>query len=320
MTRRSALQRFALWLQYLAIACCAAQLVATVATAAARLHWVFELACHFHLQHALAAVVPLGVLLSLRRRWLACVPFALLVYHLWILAPVLPAWQTTAPEEHGSRLLVANVLTSNPHKEKVRAMLRETDPSIVILLETNQAWSDALEDLDAVYPHSYKVPRMDNFGMLLFSRAPVRSLQKHLVGEARLPLLVAEIEHDGRDLTVIAAHPLPPVSSRAARERLTYLRAIAEHARRAKGPVIVAGDLNITSGSPYFHDLLAAGELRDSRRGFGPQPSWPGFIWPLRMCIDHVLVSEEVQVHNRQLGPATGSDHLPVIIDFTLAH
>ena len=59
--------------------------------------------------------------------------------------------------------------------------------------------------------------------------------------------------------------------------------------------------------------------MRDARRGFRIQPSWPNFIWPLRIPIDHTLVSRDVHIVDRGLGPSVGSDHLPVVMDFEIA-
>jgi len=292
--------------------------LATLATFGARLHWLLELSCHFHLQHVFAALAPAAALLYLRRWLLATIPAALLAYHLWMISPLLPAWHQPSTGPGGIRVVVANVLTSNPHKDQVRAFLKEANPDFFVLVETNQQWSDAMADFSVRYPYSHKVPRIDNFGMVLYSRLPIVSLARHIPGEARLPLLVAQLQCEDGMLTVIAAHPLPPISRRNASERLIYLRVVEEQARLARGAVMVVGDLNITAGSPYYRDLLAGGRLRDSRRGFGLQPSWPGLIWPLRMCVDHVLASEHVTITGRQLGPSVGSDHLPVVVDFKM--
>ena len=38
---------------------------------------------------------------------------------------------------------------------------------------------------------------------------------------------------------------------------------------------MLMGDMNCTSWSPYFQDMLTVSGLRDSRRGFGVEGSWP---------------------------------------------
>ena len=72
----------------------------------------------------------------------------------------------------------------------------------------------------------------------------------------------------------------------------------------------------LTSWSPIFSRVLRLGDLRDSREGFGLQPTWSAGL-PLlaRIPIDHVLVGAEVTVMGREVGRAIGSDHLPVLID-----
>jgi len=39
----------------------------------------------------------------------------------------------------------------------------------------------------------------------------------------------------------------------------------------------------------------------------------------LRIPLDNCLVSEEVAVAGRRVGPDIGSDHLPLVVDFALA-
>jgi endonuclease/exonuclease/phosphatase (EEP) superfamily protein YafD len=61
-----------------------------------------------------------------------------------------------------------------------------------------------------------------------------------------------------------------------------------------------------------FRDFLATTGLKDSRVGFGWQPTWPTGSMSLRIPIDHVLVEPDLVVLERQVGPDIGSDHLPV--------
>jgi endonuclease/exonuclease/phosphatase (EEP) superfamily protein YafD len=90
---------------------------------------------------------------------------------------------------------------------------------------------------------------------------------------------------------------------------------VAQAARERYGPTLVLGDLNVTPWSPHFRALLREGRLADSARGFGWQASWPAYSLPLRIAIDHCLVSAEFTVLRRRLGPHVGSDHLPVFVE-----
>ncbi|MGB2680209.1 MAG: endonuclease/exonuclease/phosphatase family protein, partial [Candidatus Competibacter sp.] len=119
-------------------------------------------------------------------------------------------------------------------------------------------------------------------------------------------------------LVVVGTHPLPPMNAGLARRRNEQLASLAEFARQTPDPLVMLGDLNITPWSPYFERLLADSGLRDGRGGHGLLPTWP-VGWPmLWIPIDHVLVSDDVQIRRWQTGAVIGSDHYPVIVDFQL--
>ena len=83
-------------------------------------------------------------------------------------------------------------------------------------------------------------------------------------------------------------------------------------------PMIVAGDLNLTPWSPFFREFVDRSGLRDSRRGFGVQATWPSRLGMAGIPMDHVLVSQDGSVIDRRVGPSFGSDHRPVIVDLAI--
>ncbi len=96
------------------------------------------------------------------------------------------------------------------------------------------------------------------------------------------------------------------------------MKEIARYIAAHPGPALVLGDFNITSWSPHFQETLRLGRLKDSRQGFGLQPTWPvdkpWFLVP----IDHVLVTDGIAVHRCWRGPYIGSDHYPILMEFSL--
>jgi endonuclease/exonuclease/phosphatase (EEP) superfamily protein YafD len=92
---------------------------------------------------------------------------------------------------------------------------------------------------------------------------------------------------------------------------------IARFLAAQTGPLVLLGDLNTTPWNFYFQRLLADSGLRSSAEGRGYQASWPGAPFLLRIPLDHVLLSPELRVVRREIGPDVGSDHLPVIVEFT---
>lgn len=103
------------------------------------------------------------------------------------------------------------------------------------------------------------------------------------------------------------------------RLRAYVWRRLSEVLDGHQGPVLVVGDLNMTARSSLFQWFLHETGLRDSRRGFTLQPTYPVGILSLFMVpIDHILVSNAVLVLNRALGPDIGSYNRPVELENSL--
>lgn len=298
--------------------------LATLASFAGLFWWGFELVTHFRVQYALALSGCVLILLTLRQwRWSALFgAFALLN-----LAFVIPAFReddaaapAVAESQPTLRALLANVNAGNRDLERLQHLIVESDPDIILLLEATPWLLDRLRDLNKSYPHHVAEPRDDPFGIALFGRHPWGRSQIFRFGDAASPpAIVATITAGERSFTLIGTHPWPPVSAELAEGRNEQLRALASRVRQSQLPLLVLGDLNLSPWSPWFARLLADSGLRDSRRGRGIQPSWPAGWWPLWIPIDHALYSEGIHIRHREIGPAIGSDHYPVIVDFQVS-
>ena len=71
--------------------------------------------------------------------------------------------------------------------------------------------------------------------------------------------------------------------------------------------------------SQPIRDLADDADLRSIYGRFGLAGTWPANAWLLRIPLDNCLVSKEIAVAGRRVGPGIGSDHLPLIVDFALA-
>jgi endonuclease/exonuclease/phosphatase (EEP) superfamily protein YafD len=197
-------------------------------------------------------------------------------------------------------------------------LIGTTDPDFLLLIEINQNWLNELKPSLEGFPYSAKSIQEDNYGIALFSRIPIEEWEIHQFGDTGRPTVVARLNLGQDNLTVIGTHPPPPLDKSDSEHRNHQFADLARFVASLDGPVLLLGDLNTTSWSPYFQKLLARTGLRDSRLGFGIQPSWPSGYPIFRVPIDHALVSSEIKVQNRKLGPEIGSDHLPVVLDFSI--
>ncbi len=290
---------------------------ATLLAFGARWWWPLELLSHFRVQY-LWLLAPTSVGLLAAKRY----PPALLVgcCLLWNLALVGSDYSCpSTTEKHSARLrlMSANVHTGNRDYERFRRTVRSEDPDVLLVMEIDDGWLAELSELRDDYPHGDAAPRGDNFGIGLFSKVPVESLQVTYLGGAGVPSIQTALKVGDETINLVGTHPLPPIG-RNSNIRNEQLSAAADLAAGMKGPVILAGDLNVTPWSPYFRDLLRRSGLRDSRCGFGVQASWPSGWGVAGIPIDHVLVSDDILVKERHIGPAFGSDHRAVIADLVV--
>ncbi|MCA9103382.1 MAG: endonuclease/exonuclease/phosphatase family protein [Planctomycetales bacterium] len=299
----------------------AAAILAILAGLLGRLFWVFELASHFRFQY-LIALAAAALLFAVVRRWRQAAFVALCTTALATTFWPLYRAPTTAPPAQATvyRAMAINVLTGNRHFDEVKDLIRRESPDFVVLAEVTQTWADELADLADEYPYAKIDSRPGAFGIALFSRVEPEQMELYRYGRGYRSAIVAQFILQGHPFSVVGTHPYPPRSRQAAEVRTQQLAEVANVVNRQEGDVLLLGDLNTTSWSPLFADLTNATGLHDSRNGFGRNPSWPSPLSPaLRIAIDHALVSDGVCVHDRRVGPPIGSDHLPIVVDFSLS-
>lgn len=218
------------------------------------------------------------------------------------------------------RLVSFNVLYMNQDRDESIRFLRATDADLIVLCECTDGWFEAVQSgLADTHPFNSTdlFPQWD--GTRIFSRQPLQAATD-LPGFREIPtaekLLAVATRWEDETVILMGVHPASPVSPQRFHSRNEMLSLIAQVGVQVREPLIIAGDFNCTSGSPYF---LRDARLRDSRHGFGWQGSWPTFAPAfLRIPIDHVFVNEHWEVRHREIGPTVGSDHSPVITELRL--
>lgn len=279
--------------------------------------WIFDLASHFRFQYFILLILFTIILIFTDQRVVAGVAFTFGIVNLAFIIPLYIRPRKIQTEQIVFRLLLANVYQPNQSYDRVLELVKSHSPDFILFIEINQVWLNALEGLHNSYPFSIELGRDDNYGMVLFSRFKSRKASIHHFGNAGLPSIIAEYDFNGESFTIIGSHPPPPKGAENSKLRNQQLSEIANYAIAKEGTIMLIGDLNITPWSPFFHRLLRDGGLINSAIGFGYQPTWPTKIPFLQLPIDHCLVSPEVVVVQKRIGPDIGSDHYPVIVDFS---
>lgn len=279
--------------------------------------WVLELLSHFQIQYATLTATALLCFVLLKRTRGAIAASLVLAINLSLLLPLFQGRPlASAAHKPALRLVYANIHTSNLNHQPLLDLIATEAADVVMLAEVTDRWAKALSALNETYPHKVVCPRIDNFGIGLWSRHPLKIGKVHYWGDANVPSIQAELDHQGEAVTILLTHPLPPMRRRLSQLRDQQLRQLAGIAQSHGDRTILLGDFNTTAFSPIFDEVLAISGLLDSTRGFGPQPSWPaGLPWVLRIPIDHCLHSADLSVTERRVGPSIGSDHLPILLE-----
>lgn len=286
------------------------------------LWWFFDLFCHFRLQYALVLLASL-LWFGIRRTPRGFFPLAMaawLANALPVARLYLPPPEPSGPtsEEADLRFMLINVNAANTAYAQVAEAIRAADPDIVLLEEVTPEWVRGISTRLEGYRFSHFQPRIDCFGIGLLSRIARTHCDTAYIGGAGVPSLVAQVPVKSGSLTVIGTHPLPPTGGRYARARNEQLARLPDALAGQPRPLVLIGDLNSTPWSRHFSQLLKRTGLRNSQQGFGLQRSWPAGRMLMGIPIDHLLHSPEIRVVDRRLGPAVGSDHLPIIVDLAL--
>lgn len=93
------------------------------------------------------------------------------------------------------------------------------------------------------------------------------------------------------------------------------VRRFIDDARSEGKPVIVAGDLNDWNRS-YCLKTLMGKDLKDAWKEGGRGFGWTFFGWGLRLRLDHILYSDELELVDVKVLESDISDHKPLLAKF----
>lgn len=269
----------------------------------------------------LLAAVGVTVVCLLFRLWpasivggLACVVLALSVWPQWT-----PTKGTPVPDQPIVRVYSANLYVFNTDVAAMRRSIAAADADILVLVELGQAPASRLDQLLPDYPHRVLIGQAragDHARSIIASRYPIlQGLPERPDG---LSAVGATVQTSIGPINVFGVHLTRPWPYQYQWGQISQVMALAERMKAAPDhPVIAAGDFNSVSSARI-------GKQIQSDLGLIPAPGWPG-TWPSQIpafagiTIDQVYRSPDLALITRSLGEPTGSDHRPVVTEFTRA-
>ena len=242
------------------------------------------------------------------------------------IAPFTKLWASkaspvSASSERALTIFIFNVYQFNEEYGRTYDKIKECDPDVIFLLETNAQWESNLKRLDADYPYQLKDIRDDTYGMMLLSRIPFESKAvKYLVSE-QVPSVDVLFTYDNQKVQLLGLHPTPPSPTEGEyatskdKELLRAARVITERKSNVAG--IIVGDLNDVAWSRTSKKMRRITGMYDPRIGRGFYSTFPTWM-PFRIPLDHIFYSEEFKLISFEIEENIGSDHFPVLIKLSV--
>lgn len=224
-------------------------------------------------------------------------------------------------EDRGIHILVANVYQYNTKYQKTVNLINRKEPDLVFLVETDQKWEKAMEEIEKNYSTSIKIPQSNTYGLLLYTKLEVIKQQVHYWIDEEIPSLELDIKlRNGEIITIYAIHPTPPVPSENEKstDRDAEILLVGEHSKKNNNPSLVIGDLNDVAWSYTTELFLKNSEMVDPRRGRGIYNTFNAKIPLLRWPLDHIFLSKEFGLASMKVESCIGSDHFPISLKAVL--
>ena len=214
-------------------------------------------------------------------------------------------------------LVVSNVLTTNTKYHLLIEQIQIHQPDLVLTLETDQNWQNALSVIEADYPYRVPVPLDKLYGMHLYSKLELSETEVKFILSDEIPSIhTTVILRSGQPVQLYCLHPKPPSPTEAKDSTLrdAELLIVGDQIKDLDESCIVMGDLNDVAWSRTTRLFQRISGLLDPRVGRHYvntfHADYPFFRWSL----DHVFHSTDFALVHMERLPHVGSDHFPVFL------
>ena len=289
---------------------------------------LFEVLCHFQIQYFGMVLLLSAITIWLRRsRLILLTLFCTALLSAQVFPWYFPPAQSNTPSNY--RVMSTNLNVANRDATEVIKLAEKEQPDLALFIEVNDSMADQLETLKTFLPYSSNQLTPYQPGIVLYSKAPLTDLKIRKFNTNNAVNLTAHVQTKNQQLSIVAIHPLPPIKREFFRSRNTLFRAVSNYIQQQTDPVLLIGDFNATMWSPFYRTLANETGLKNTRKGLGTLPTWPAntshHLTPrlniltrlVRIPIDQCLVSPSLNAVRMHTGPDVGSDHLPIVVDFS---
>ena len=250
---------------------------------------------------------------------------AAVAYQLKMVLPYTFVWKkqvktvtkTELQSERQISLIVSNVLTPNTQYHLLLQQIHQHQPDLILTLESDAHWQQALNVLEDDYPYRVAVPLDNLYGMHLYSRLALKDIEVKFILSDEIPSIHATvILRSGQPVQLYCLHPKPPSPTEAKDSTLrdAELLIVGDQIKDLDESCIVMGDLNDVAWSRTTRLFQRISGLLDPRVGRHFVNTFHADYPLLRWSLDHVFHSTDFALVQMQRLAHIGSDHFPVYV------
>lgn len=287
------------------------------------------------LQILIASGVVLSVFLLIKKNWnawhsaFAIAMTSTIAIQIFYIYPYTVLRKETVPDiERASAdsastfsIVLVNVLQTNRQAEELIRIVNKKDPDIVLAMETNKWWQDALEPLNKQYPYGIEYPLDNYYGMILYSKFELEDPEIRFLIYDSVPSFHTRMILPGKKRIYFhGVHPPPPVPGgpETESEKEIALQKVGAMVKANKLPAVVAGDLNDVAWADVPRLFDAGGILNDVREGRKIMPTYNAMSLIFRWPLDYIYVTNHFGVIEFTRLEKFGSDHFPVYVELAI--
>lgn len=220
-------------------------------------------------------------------------------------------------QEASLTLLLANVKMDNRNSPRLRQIIAEAEPDVILVVEADAWWQSELSKLNHTHPFTVQQAQDNTYGMLLYSKLDILRPEVRFLIEKDVPSIRAVVKlPEGTEVEIHCLHPRPPVPQETAQstERDAELMVVGKETKGKDMPVVVMGDLNDVAWSRTNYLFQKISRLLDPRIGRGLYNSFHAEYFFLRFPLDHFFHSNQFRLVELKRLAYFGSDHFPMFI------
>lgn len=169
-------------------------------------------------------------------------------------------------------LLLANVKMDNRNSPRLRQIIAEAEPDVILVVEADAWWQSELSGLGQTHPFTVRQAQDNTYGMLLYSKLELLRPEVRFLIEKDVPSIRAVVKLPaGTEVEIHCLHPRPPVPQETAQstERDAELMVVGKETKGREVPIVVMGDLNDVAWSRTNYLFQKISRLLDRVLGVG---------------------------------------------------